>query len=101
MKTRSAAGPLGRIIAAAGLTLVLGSCGEIQKTQETTATTPGFGASFLGAMENQIVDPVPYDTATAPELDGDRAALAMQRYKTNTSVRPRVIGTSGAGGGGR
>jgi hypothetical protein len=82
--------------------LGLGACAEdpTGEVPQTTATTPGFGEAFLTTMTNQIVDPTPVDLKTPPNLHGDRASLAIERYKTNTSVRPRVVGTGATAGGG-
>lgn len=83
--------------------VALGACEDIRQVRETPNTAPGFGASTLDIMAKQIVDPLPVDTRTPADMSGDRAALAMERYKTNTSIRPRAVGTGvsiGGGGGG-
>lgn len=93
----------------AGIALLgLVACGQVQQeiveSRETTATSRNFGDAVLSSISNQIVDPTPVSTETPPEFDGDRSALAIQRYKTNTVRRPAVVGTggplSGGGGGG-
>ncbi len=87
--------------------LGLVACGQVQEqiveTRETTATSRNFGDAVLSSLSNQIVDPTPVDTDTPPVFDGDRSALSIQRYKTNTVRRPAAIGTGaplGGGGGG-
>ncbi|HJS31911.1 MAG TPA: hypothetical protein VJ924_07955 [Alphaproteobacteria bacterium] len=88
--------------------LGLVACGQVQQeiveTRETTATSRNFGDAVLSSISNQIVDPTPVSTETPPEFDGDRSALAIQRYKTNTVRRPATVTTggplSGGGGGG-
>lgn len=93
----------------AGIALLgLVACGQVQQeiveSRETTATSRNFGDAVLSSISNQIVDPTPVSTETPPVFDGDRSALSIQRYKTNTVRRPAAVGTggplSGGGGGG-
>ena len=84
-----------------GLALVaLGACEEIRQVRETPNLTSGYGEATLDTMTKQIADPLPVDTRTPSNMSGERAALAMERYKTNTSIKPRAVGTGVSIGGG-
>lgn len=66
---------------------------------------PGHGNAVRQNMAAQIIDPDPkYPDAPLAASSGDRAALAMRRYRTGTVINPRppsgVDPFSGAGQGG-
>lgn len=72
------------------------------------ATDTGLGNAVRQNMAAQVIDPDPQHSGTPVEAgSGDRAALAMWRYrkgrvldpKPGGAARPFEVGQTGAGGG--
>jgi hypothetical protein len=60
---------------------------------------PGYGNAAAQNAAVQGVDPQPaYADAGAPDLNGRRAALAIERYESGKTIRPIRLGTTSGGG---
>ena len=68
--------------------------------QEYISVGPGFGDAVVNNAALQIVDPMPPEITEPPVMDGERAALAMEKYKGNQVVKPKAQTTGGPLGGG-
>lgn len=73
---------------------------------------PDFGDGQHRNIAVHVIDPMPaHADAGAPDFNGNRAALAIQRYEANRVTQPATTATTtvlsgggsggGAGGGGR
>lgn len=84
------AGPLAAIALAA---LLLSGCTPY--TYEADDPFPGFGDAVSQNLAVHIIDPQPVAAAdTSLEFDGTRAALANDRYQTDTVEPPVPLRTS-------
>ena len=73
-------------------TLGLGAC---TNTLPQTDLNPGFGDSYYQNIAVQTIDPTPANAGSgAPDLEGQRAAIAIDRYHTTTTVVPVATTTS-------
>jgi hypothetical protein len=64
--------------------------------------TEGAGNASAANRAVHTVDPWPsYSDKTQIDMDGKRAALAMRRYETNTTIKPKGLSAdqNGANGG--
>jgi hypothetical protein len=81
--------------AAAGLALAAGGC---------TAVDPGFGEALRYDMAIQTIDPDPVypEDGAKPGDNGDKAAQATKRYRTDKvkAVETQSAGSSSIGSGG-
>jgi len=77
----------------AGLGLSLGACSD------RLIEAPPLGNAVQQNMSAQIVNPKPVATDVAPEMNGERDALALTRYEKGKVIKPREIRTSDVGGG--
>jgi len=84
----------GLTIAALAVTLLLGACTDMYLDRRD-------GVSFAAGNANasnkaiQVIDPWPvYAARQDIAHDGERAAAAAERYRTNTVTPPAGIGTS-------
>jgi hypothetical protein len=86
------------------------ACGPHAYRQSGTPI-PGFGNAIRQNAAVQIVDPQPAGAAnTTIDMDGRRALLAIERYRTDTVIEPTELRTTeivpffpddgGDGGGG-
>jgi hypothetical protein len=79
--------------AAIALMLGVSGCAYVDGARDID---PQLGASVLGNVEAQAVKPAEAEETTT---DGARAALAVSRYRNNTSARPVSTRTSQVAGG--
>jgi type IV pilus biogenesis protein CpaD/CtpE len=78
------------LIAAMGLS----ACVEANEPLQS-----GFGDAYHHNIAVQVINPQPENAGSgAPNLDGDRAGLAIERYKSAKTLEPVVVTTSGVGG---
>ena len=83
------------ILSLAGLCLVAatGACGNTQEP-----INAGFGDAYYHNISVHVIDPAPANAGSgAPALDGERGRLAIDRYRSTTTVRPVTVTTSGVG----
>jgi len=82
-----------KILVMLGLGLGLAGC---PNTQEPINT--GFGDAYYHNIALQVVNPQPANAGSGPtNLDGDRAHVAIERYKANKSIQPISPTTSELG----
>jgi hypothetical protein len=82
------------LVAALGSTLLLGACTDMYLDRRDTVS---FAAGDAVAVNKaiQTIDPWPvYAGNTNIGYDGERAAAAAERYRTNKVTPPRGMGTS-------
>lgn len=74
------------LIAAVGLS----ACVEANEPLQS-----GFGDAYHHNISVQVINPQPENAGSgAPSLDGDRAGLAMERYKAGNVIVPVEVTTS-------
>jgi hypothetical protein len=81
------------------VTLVLAACSD----RLTLNEPDNFGAAVRHNMEMQIVNPAAQPEVGPTPMEGNRAAIAIQRYEADKVKPPRSLNTSGInviGGGG-
>jgi hypothetical protein len=87
------------LTAAAAIPLLAIGCADVPEP-----SGPGFGNAFRHNAEVQVIDPEPALAGReTPDLNGKRAALAIQRYEAGKTLEPerqRMGGVGGGGGGG-
>ena len=80
------------IILVIGLLVTLGAC----ETRTRQTLTPDFGDSVRHNMAVQIINPAASEQRTSViDMDGERAAGAMDRYRKGTVTAPKAESTSG------
>jgi type IV pilus biogenesis protein CpaD/CtpE len=69
---------------------------------QTGSVDPGFGEAFKYDMAAQTIDPDPVYAADAaqPGDQGDKAAAAVKRYRTDAVKNVEVMQTTSGGSGG-
>ena len=81
----------------AGLTLsaiTLAGCAPSVYSDSTTPI-PGYGNSVRQNAAVMIIDPQPVSAANVNlDLDGRRAGIAIERYRTGTVLQPTELRTS-------
>lgn len=77
--------------------LFLGACSDLALNKPDN-----FGAAVRHNMEVQIVNPAAQPEAGPIPMEGNRAAIAIQRYEADKVKPPKSLSTSGInmGGGG-
>ena len=85
------------------VTMTLGGCTEYLDHSDKIA--PFAGDASKANIASQMIDPWPRHSGNNHiHAEGNRMAVAIQRYKENKSIEPEGISTSsissGAGGGG-
>jgi hypothetical protein len=64
----------------------------------TDKVTPGAGNASAVNRAVHTIDPWPrYSQKTQIDTDGNRALVAVRRYETNTSVKPKGLSSEPAG----
>jgi hypothetical protein len=82
------------LMATAALALV--AC--TNKTPQMDLNT-GFGDAYYHNIAAQVINPNPANAGSgAPDLEGQRARIAIDRYDTTTTVAPVTTTTSSVGG---
>jgi hypothetical protein len=67
----------------------------------TDKVTAGAGNASAANRAVHTVDPWPsYSQKTQIEMDGKRALLAVRRYETNTTIKPKGLSSDPVGNGG-
>ena len=70
------------------------ACGPYAYRQSGTPV-PGFGNSIRQNAAVHVVDPQPAGAAnTMIDMDGRRALLAIERYRTDTVIEPTELSTT-------
>ena len=60
----------------------------------------GFGDAYHHNIAVQVIDPSPANAGSgAPDLEGERARIAIDRYRGNQILVPEDASTSDVGGG--
>ena len=60
----------------------------------------GFGDAYYHNIAVQVIDPVPANAGSgAPDLEGQRARIAIDRYRSSTTLVPEETTTSDVGEG--
>ena len=79
--------------------LLLAACAP-SVYQDSTITTVGYGNAVRQNAAVMIIDPQPLSAANVDlDLDGRRAGIAIERYRTGTVIPPRELRTSDVLGG--
>jgi type IV pilus biogenesis protein CpaD/CtpE len=59
----------------------------------------GFGDAYYHNIAAQVVNPNPANAGSgAPDVDGQRARIAIDRYNTTTTIAPVTTTTTSVGG---
>lgn len=96
MKKQAGIGQAGIGLAIAALSLA--ACAP-SVYQDSTTPTVGYGNAVRQNAAVMIIDPQPVSAANVDlDLDGRRAAIAIERYRTGTVIPPREMRTSEIGG---
>lgn len=73
---------------------LLAGCGPTVYRDSTTAI-PGYGNAVKQNAAVQIIDPQPVSAANVNiDLDGRRAGIAIERYRTGTVIPPEELRTT-------
>jgi hypothetical protein len=84
--------------ALAGVTVGTGACYDQDRylyLGHGDSVTLGAGDAVATNKVTHTIDPwPPHSRTTRIDLDGKRAAIAVERYETNTSIPPRGLTTS-------
>jgi type IV pilus biogenesis protein CpaD/CtpE len=73
---------------------LLAACGPSAYRDSTTAI-PGYGNAVKQNAAVQIIDPQPVSAANVNiDLDGRRAGIAIERYRTGTVIPPVELRTT-------
>lgn len=82
------------------LLLSLGACAP-SVYQDSATPTVGFGNAVRQNAVVMIIDPQPLSAANVNlDMDGRRAGIAIERYRTGTVIPPRELRTSDVLSGG-
>ena len=74
--------------------LLLAACAP-SVYQDSTTPTVGYGNAVRQNAAVMIIDPQPLSAANVNlDLDGRRAGIAIERYRTGTVIPPRELRTS-------
>jgi type IV pilus biogenesis protein CpaD/CtpE len=74
--------------------LLLGGCAP-SVYQDSTTPTVGYGNAVRQNAAVMIIDPQPLSASNVNlDLDGRRAGIAIERYRTGTVIPPRELRTS-------
>jgi hypothetical protein len=91
-----------------GSLVLLAGCYESDYYSQRDTITLGAGDAVATNATTQTIDPwPPHAKDTDIDLEGPRAAVAVDRYQTNTSLKPKGLSNSaspivyGGGGGGQ
>jgi hypothetical protein len=83
---------------ALGLALLVGAlaaCSDPSVYRQSGTPVPGYGNAVRHNNSVMIIDPQPATAAnTAIDLDGRRAGLAIERYRTGTVIPPEEMRTT-------
>ena len=79
---------------------LLAGCNTVNP--QTGSVDPGFGEAFKYDMAAQTIDPDPVYAADAaqPGEQGDKAAAAVKRYRTDAVKNVEQVQTTSGGSGG-
>ena len=81
------------LMATAALALV--AC--TNKTPQMDLNT-GFGDAYYHNIAVQVIDPKPANAGSGPsDLEGERARVAIDRYRSSTTIVPEDTATSDVG----
>jgi type IV pilus biogenesis protein CpaD/CtpE len=59
---------------------------------------PGFGDAYYHNMAVQVIEPQPVNAGSgAPDLEGERARIAIDRYRGATTLAPETMTTTEGG----
>ena len=80
--------------------VLLAGCNTVNP--QTGSVDPGFGEAFKYDMAAQTIDPDPVYAADAaqPGEQGDKAAAAVKRYRTDAVKSVEKVQTTSSSGGG-
>ena len=80
-----------------GSMLLLGGCYDRDYYSQSDTITLGAGDAVATNAITQTIDPwPPHAKNTDIDLEGPRAAVAVERYQTNTSLKPKGLSKSTA-----
>jgi hypothetical protein len=80
-----------------GCILFLGGCYDREYYSQSDTITLGAGDAVATNAVTQTIDPwPPHAKDTDIDLEGPRAAVAVERYQTNTSLKPKGLSKSTA-----
>lgn len=80
--------------------LLLAACAP-SVYQDSTTPTVGYGNAVQQNAVVMIIDPQPVSAANVNlDMDGRRAGIAIERYRTGTVIPPRELRTSDVLSGG-
>ncbi len=92
-----------RILTAAALggsMLFLAGCYEKDYLSQRDTITLGAGDAVATNAATHTIDPwPPHAKDTDIDLEGPRAAVAVERYQSNTSIKPQGLSTTGSSNG--
>ena len=92
------------VVATCGSILFLAGCYDREYYSQSDTITLGAGDAIATNAASQTIDPwPPHANNTDIDLEGPRAGVAVERYQSNTSLKPRGLTKSTApvaGGGG-
>jgi hypothetical protein len=78
-----------------GSMLFLGGCYDRDYYSQSDTITLGAGDAVATNAITQTIDPwPPHAKDTDIDLEGPRAAVAVERYQTNTSLKPKGLSKS-------
>jgi type IV pilus biogenesis protein CpaD/CtpE len=84
------------ILLTIAVTLSLVAC--TNKAPQMELST-GFGDAYYHNIAAQVINPNPANAGSgAPDLEGQRGRIAIERYHTTTTVAPVTTTTSSVGG---
>lgn len=70
--------------------LALAACADTQGPMN-----PGFGDAYQHNMAVHVIDPTPANAGSgAPELEGERARIAIDRYRGAATIAPETTTTA-------
>ena len=77
------------------LLTVAAALGLVACTDTQAPLNAGFGDAYYHNIAVQVIDPTPANAGSgAPDLEGERARVAIDRYRSSTTIVPEGTATT-------
>jgi type IV pilus biogenesis protein CpaD/CtpE len=80
------------------LLTVAAALGLVACSDTQAPLNAGFGDAYYHNIAVQVIDPAPANAGSGPtDLEGERARIAIDRYRSSTTIVPEDTATSDVG----